>query len=110
MPALTEPIDKVRLKVGDTDMTDPLLTDDEVLTHIAAWPDNADLAAADAAEAIAARFARDYSFQTATGQRFDRRERVAHYMGLAETLRKRGGTFVWPTPPGRRLTLRWDLG
>lgn len=91
-------VEKVRLKVGDTDPADELLTDDEIAVHVTAWPDNVELAAANAAEAIAAKYARDYSFQTAEGQRFSRGERVAHYMDLSRTLRARGGALVWPTP------------
>lgn len=88
--------DKVRLKIGDTDESDPLLYDDEIAVHLAAWPENLDLAAANAAEAIAAKFARGFTFSS-DGQQFNVRERVLHYMALAETLRKRGGALAWPT-------------
>lgn len=108
---LTRPIDIVRLKVGDTNPADPLLEDDELETYLDNWPDNVELAAADAAEAIAAKFSRDYGFQTAEGQRFDRNQRVTHYMDLAKSLRSRGGGMIWPSPrvTARRLVLRWDL-
>jgi|GEM_PF-3482973 len=85
--------DLVRLKVGDTDSE--LLTNSEIDTYLAAWPGNVELAAADAAEAVAAKYSRDFNFST-DGQAFNRRERVAHYMDLAKTLRSRGGQFVWP--------------
>lgn len=87
-------LDLVRLKVGDDDPADEILTDAEVNDCIAAWPDNLDLAAATAAEAIAAKYARDFNF-SADGQSFNRRERVLHYSELARTLR-RGGHLVWP--------------
>lgn len=87
--------DRVRLAIGDTDSSDPLLFDDEVDSYIASWPENLTLAAAEAAEAIAGKFSRGFNFTT-DGQTFNRRERVLHYMTLAETLRKRGGTFEWP--------------
>jgi len=108
---LTTPLDRVREKIGDVDMTDPLLTDTEIETYIAAWPGNVEMAAAEAAEAIAARFARDFNFQSAPGQVFNRSERVAHYMDLAARLRLRGGQFVWPlrTVDSKPITLRWDL-
>lgn len=85
----------VRLRCGDNDATDQILTDSEVNAFIAAWPNNSALAAASAAEAIAAKFARDFSFST-DGQSFQRKERVLHYMGLAESLR-RAAYLVWPT-------------
>lgn len=88
---------QIRTKIGDTDAADQLLADGEIEDVIARWPDNPDLAAADAAEAIAAKFARDYTFATGD-QTFNRRERVVHYMDLAETLRARGGSLVWPSP------------
>lgn len=91
-------VELVRVKIGDNDPADELLSDGEIAVHLLAWPDNVELAAANAAEAIAAKFSRDYSFQTAEGQRFDRRERVLGYMELAKTLRARGGALVWPTP------------
>lgn len=87
---------QVRAKIGDPN--GELLDGDELAVHLVAWPDNADLAAANAAEAIAAKYARDYSFQTAEGQRFSRSERVEHYMTLSRDLRSRGGALIWPTP------------
>lgn len=87
--------DRVRLMIGDTDSTDPKLTDAEIQRHVAAWPDNLDLAAAGAAEAIAAEYAAGYNFAS-DGQTFNRRERHTHYINLARELRRRGGTFAWP--------------
>lgn len=87
--------DRVRRRIGDTDMSDPLLTDTEVDDCLAEWPNNVDLAAANAAESIAARYARDYTFAQGD-QSFNRRERVMQYMDLAATLRKRGGAYAWP--------------
>jgi hypothetical protein len=87
----------LRLKVGDPTGEDQILSDDDLATCLAAWPDNLDLAAADAAEAISAKFSRGFNFTT-DGQSFNRRERVEHYADLAKRLRSRGGVFVWPTP------------
>lgn len=95
----TSPLDhleRVRVKIGDTNTDARLLTDNEIGLYLDAWPDNIEMAAAECAEAIAAKFARDYNFST-DGQVFNRRERVAHYSALASTLRKRGGLFTWPT-------------
>lgn len=87
--------DRVRLKIGDN-QTEELLTDAEIDSYVASWPSNIDLAAADAAEAIAAKYSRGFTFSE-DGQSFNRRERVVHYMDLAAALRKRGGALVWPT-------------
>lgn len=91
-------LDQVRLMVGDTDMSDPLLSDEEVgvfLTDRSITVDgtttaNVIAAAADAAQAIAAKFARDYTFSE-DGQSFNRAERVNHYRTLSESLRRRQG-------------------
>ena len=90
-------LDEVRLKIGDTNEDDPLLYDSEIRTLLASWPNNIELAAAAAAEAIAAKYARDFNFAT-DGQTFNRRERVEHYTNLAAALRSRGGQFEWPKP------------
>lgn len=99
MPLLEdlELIRRVRVKVGDNDESAQLLSDEEVEEFVAAWPGNLEMAAADAAEAIAAKFSRAFNFST-DGQSFNRRERVEHYTDLAKRLRSRGGVFVWPTP------------
>lgn len=110
--------DKVRLRVGDTDESDPLLYDDEidslledrsiVTTGGTAYDITA--AAADAAQAIAGKFARGFNFST-DGQSFNRSERVAHYTELAEYLRRQSGgasvTVMSPTSAaqGDGLTL-----
>lgn len=83
--AISTARDKVRLTIGDNDSTDPLLQDDEIDYFLAAQSDDIQLAAASAAEAIAAKFARGYNFAT-DGQSFNRSERVKHYMGLAAML------------------------
>lgn len=94
--AMTSKISLVRLRIGDTDASDPLLSDDEIATHIAAWPDNPDMAAANAAESIAAAFARDFTFASERGQSFNRSERVNNYTTLADQLRRRGGLYAIP--------------
>jgi hypothetical protein len=92
-----ELIQRVRIKIGDNDEAAQLLGDEEIEDFITAWPNNVEMAAADAAEAIAAKFSRGFNFST-DGQSFNRRERVEHYTDLAKRLRSRGGVFVWPTP------------
>ena len=77
-------LEKVRLRIGDTASTDPLLTDEEIGVFTAEQS-SVRLAAAAAAEAIAAKFARGYNFKT-DGQEFNRAERVKHYLDLAKAL------------------------
>ena len=48
--------DALRLAVGDTIENDPRLSDEEVEHFLGLYPDSLDLAAAQAAEAIAARY------------------------------------------------------
>ena len=48
--------DALRLAVGDTNQEDPRLSDEEVEHFLSLYPDSLNLAAADAAEAIAARY------------------------------------------------------
>lgn len=100
MPITTN-LDKVRLRIGDTDSSDPLLTDDEVNSFIDAnyyvldGGTIYDLAAAasQSARAIAAKFARGYNF-SADGQSFNRSERVAHYLQLADELGEHSSQVV----------------
>ncbi len=84
-------VDLVRLKIGDTG-ADMHLSDEEIQRCIDDWPDNVDLAAANAAEAVAAVFADDFDFQT-DGQVFNRSSKFDNWMKKAETLRARGGVL-----------------
>jgi hypothetical protein len=55
-------VDQIRLLLGDTDMSDPLLGDAEIQYFIGVWTDPYSAAAA-AAEQIAAQFAREVAYQ-----------------------------------------------
>jgi len=85
-------VDIVRFRIGDTDAAAPKLSDEEIQQCIDEWPDNTDLAAANAAEAIAATFAGDFDFQT-DGQVFNRSQQYANYKAMADTLRARAGAL-----------------
>jgi hypothetical protein len=95
--------DKVRMLVGDTDQTDPLLYDDEIdaclsmrgVITTAGTAYNVIAAAADAAGAISAKFARDFNFGE-DGQTFQRAQRVGHYQALEQSLRARQGGYSQP--------------
>jgi len=84
------PRDRVRFLVMDTDSSDPLLSDEEV-----AWllteQTSVYLAAANAAEAIAAKFAKDIS-RSVIGISAQPGNRAQFYLDLAETLRAQIGT------------------
>jgi len=100
VPPITTDKDKVRLKVGDTDATAQLLSDDEIAALLEMHGSVARTAPA-AALAIAAKFARDYTFEwrsgTNTGGKFNRAERVAHYQALARELRAEQGISTQAT-------------
>jgi hypothetical protein len=98
--------DKVRLLIGDTDSTDPILQDDEIAFFIESRTVldssggtvqvNVAAAAADACGAIAAEYARQYDFST-DGQNFRRAQRVGHFMALERELRNRSGGYAVPS-------------
>lgn len=97
--------DRVRLLIGDTDATQPLLYDDEVENFLAArsvldssggtLSVNVTAAAADCAGAIAARYARQFNFSE-DGQSFQLAQRVGQYQALERTLRNRAGGISIP--------------
>lgn len=98
MPIETDK-DRVRLLIGDTDEADPQLSDDELKNLIAYnkiengdgdLVTNIPAAAADACAAIAAKYSRTFNFAE-DGQRFDRAQRLSHYLALESSLRRRAG-------------------
>ena len=94
--------DKIRLLIGDTNESDPLLYDDEIDFHLtdrtvldtdgSTISVNIPAAAADAAGAVAAKFARDFDFSE-DSQNFSRAQRVGHYLQLERDLRSRSGGY-----------------
>ena len=91
---ITTARDKIRLELGDTDSSAVLFYDDE----IDVWLDTLGaasylLAAADAADAAARKFARAFDFET-DGQRFDRSQMSKMFRDLAKDLRTRAGGIV----------------
>ncbi len=88
MPVTTE-LDKFRLELGDINENAPLFNDDEAEYFIAKRPANLLLAVADAADALAARFAREFDFATTREKRFDAGQKHEHYLKIAERLRAR---------------------
>lgn len=102
--SITTDRDRVRLLIGDTDEADPLIYDDEIQAFCdyrqvedtdGESVTNIPAAAADAAGAIAAKFARKFSFSE-DGQRFDVAQQHGHYLALEATLRRRAGGSTVP--------------
>lgn len=102
--AIESDLDRVRVRIGDTDEDDPLLTDDEVEAFITGrkvenaeeeMVTNIPAAAADCAGAIAAKFARKFNFAE-DGQRFDVAQQHSHYLALEERLRSQAGGAASP--------------
>jgi len=79
---------KVRLEVGDTDSAAPLFTDEELQRWITARADNVLLAAADACDSLARKFARRFDFKS-DNQAFSRSQMSKQYAALARDLRDR---------------------
>jgi hypothetical protein len=99
---ITAPRDRLRLQIGDTDITSAIFTDDELDTFLTERDDNILLAAADACDAAAAKFSRGFDFKWKDGT-FSRSQIVTHYKELAKALRARaasdGALPIWSFPP-----------
>ena len=80
--------DQVRLQIGDTDTGNALFTDAEVDQFLERHTDQVLPAAADACDALAARFARDFDFKWKDGE-FKKGSRADRYAKMAEQLRTR---------------------
>ena len=76
--------DMVRFRIGDTDTTDQLLSNEEIAAILAVQSDTT-LAAAQCAEALAAKYARKASFGNMSLR--VGAERFKQFKGLAATLR-----------------------
>lgn len=89
--AITSTRDKVRLELGDTDPDAVLFYDEELDVWVnARGAASYLLAAADAADAAARKFARAYDFET-DGQSFKRSQQSKAFRELAKELRSRAG-------------------
>lgn len=89
-PSQMTPKDRVRLYVGDTNSADPQLQDEEIAAILLDAP-NVLRAAAEAAETIAAKVAREVTRAVtgASGLSINASDRQQHYLTLAATLRRR---------------------
>lgn len=79
--------DAVRFLVGDTDTNDQLVSDEEIEFFIEEFPSSKYHAAAEVAESIAAKFAREVS-HSGDGLSYSAEQLHQNYAALAERLRK----------------------
>src|SRR3990167_2969456 len=86
--SVTTALAKTRLEIGDTDSSAALFTDEELDVYLDNRSDNVLLAAADACDALASRFARAYDFST-DGQSFKRGSMSAMWAARADALLRR---------------------
>jgi len=86
--SVTTALAKTRLEIGDTDSSAALFTDEELDVYLDNRSDNVLLAAADACDALASRFARAYDFET-DGQSFKRGSMSGMWASRADALRRR---------------------
>lgn len=90
-PAASD-LDEVRYRLGDTDSSSPLLTDEEIQFQIDTWVNDPSKgytntwAAAECAETLAAKFAREISY-SADGVSVGGQELQDKFCALAATLR-----------------------
>jgi hypothetical protein len=86
--AITTARDKVRLAIGDTDASAPLVYDEELDVYLASYSSNVLKTAAAVCDMLAVKFARYYDFDT-DGQSFSRSQMSKQYAALAKELKNR---------------------
>lgn len=91
MPIATA-LDEFRLLLGDRDTIAQLFNDVEAQWFIDQRPGNVLLAAADAADALAAQFAREFDFDANGEKSFKRSQKSERYAAIAARLRTRALT------------------
>ena len=97
--AVSSDLDRVRFLVGDTDMDDILCQDGEINFVISNHGGNVFLAAADVAEAIAAKFAR--KCDKAVGDlQLSLSQKSEAYRDMSDRLRTHGSILCVPTAGG----------
>lgn len=88
-------VDAVRFLIGDTDMSEPLLSNEEIIFLSSQWTMQHSIywTAAVAAETIAARFAREVTFNS-DSQSISTSELQQKYQSLAERMRTLHRSYV----------------
>lgn len=86
--AITSARDKVRMEIGDTDPSAPLVYDEELDVYLGNYSNSVLKTAAAVCEMLSVKFARYYDFQT-DGQSFSRSQMSKQYAELAKSLKNR---------------------
>lgn len=84
----SSPLNQVRLLLGDTQLTAPLLQDEEISQYLGAYG-NPYYAAAYAAEAVAGVFSRQVD-RSLGGMSLSNSQKATQYLALAQSLRRQG--------------------
>lgn len=92
-------LERVRMKLGDTDSTSPLFTDEEINSQLGESPDIV-VATAELCDILARRFARAYDFAE-DGQSFSRSQMSKQYAQLGKELRQRSAAGFSTLPTTR---------
>ncbi|MCK9628452.1 MAG: hypothetical protein M0R37_07660 [Bacteroidales bacterium] len=90
---ITTARDKVRLEIGDTDSSAPLVYDEELDVYLGNYSNSILKTAAAVCDMLAVKFARYYDFDT-DGQSFKRSQMSKQYAELAKTLKNRATGLV----------------
>ena len=98
----TTPRYQVRLALGDTQASYPLLQDEEIDQYLGLYG-NVYFAAAYAAEAIAGTFSRQVDRSLGGGLSLQNSQKAAQYMALARSLRRQGALSVTPYAGGQSV-------
>jgi hypothetical protein len=86
---ITTALDEFRLLLGDRDTTAQLFNDVEAQWFIDQRPGNVLLAVADACEALARQYAREFDFDANDEKSFKRSQKAEAYLKMAKDLRQR---------------------
>lgn len=86
--AITTARDEVRLQIGDTDPSAPLVYDEELDVYLSDYSDHVLKTSAAVCDMLAVRFARYVDFET-DGQKFARSQMSKQYAELAKVLKSR---------------------
>jgi hypothetical protein len=103
--------DKLRLRIGDTDSNDALLSNETLDVLLSDKNDDLALAAIDAVRAIIAKLGREFD-RSAVGVGGQRSQKVLHYTDLLKQLTKEGrlstGVVVGGLSANRKETIEGD--
>lgn len=97
-PALTDALDRLRFRLGDTDTTNALLPDETITALLTLHSDDEDLAALALARGLIQRYAQEPTSVSVDGMSVSWGERVESWRALVADL-----VLVTGTQPGLRI-------